>query len=291
MVPKTQPAARKLLWKNLAMAGTGSLVGRTTVHGNSSFRPHSHDFCEMFLVEEGLGRHEINGVFRDLQPGVLVFVRASDAHSLHGARSTGMTFVNVAFAPGLAEFVGRRASEIGKAAFGARRERAPYAVSLSLRARAEFNAALGWLADGPRDRLASECFLLRVLDAARQSMSLDTGKTSLAPEWLASAVEKARTADVFQRGVTGFVKAAGRSAAHVARETRRHYGVSPNQLINEIRLEHAARRLELSSVSITDLSYECGFESLSHFIRLFRRRYAEPPLRYRRRRWGLLLRL
>lgn len=278
--------ARKLLWRHLVRQKQACLIARTTIQGRSPERRHTHDFCELFVVESGRGRHEINGRSEELLPGQLIFLCARDVHAIQGFGRESVTFVNVAVEPKLAEGIARRLGGVSGQAFGARRGRRVLAVVLSSSARVVFDAALHRLADGERDRLAAEGFLLAALQAARESLTLGGGRL-IAPQWLAQAVEAVKKTEVFQGGVAGLVAAAGRSGEHVAREARRHYGLTPGQLVTQARLEHAARRLELSEVNVTELALECGFESLSHFVRLFHRRYGEPPLRYRRRRWGL----
>jgi AraC family transcriptional regulator, dual regulator of chb operon len=278
---------RRLRWKDIASMKDACLLARWTIRGQGDVRQHTHDFCELFLVESGHGRHRINGRSQELLPGHLVFIRAQDVHAMQGHGRDTVTFVNIAVALGVAETTAKRIGGFAQQAFGAQRSLLPLAVSLSSNSRDRMNVAIHGLAGSARDRLAAECFLLTALQIAQESVGSE-GVISIAPEWLAAAVEGVKEPKVFQQGVAGFVSVAARSAEHVARETRRHYGMSPGELVAQARLEHAARRLELSDISVTELSFECGFESLSHFVRLFHRRYGEPPLRYRRRRWGLI---
>jgi AraC-like DNA-binding protein len=47
--------------------------------------------------------------------------------------------------------------------------------------------------------------------------------------------------------------------------------------LNERRLDHAARRLRSGEHSVIGVMFACGFNDVSHFYRLFRRRYGNPP--------------
>lgn len=71
------------------------------------------------------------------------------------------------------------------------------------------------------------------------------------------------------------------SPAHLRRAFHRYLNQSPQQYLTERRLEEACRLLETTDLAIVDICAEVGFESLSHFTRLFKHRYNEPPARYR----------
>lgn len=50
----------------------------------------------------------------------------------------------------------------------------------------------------------------------------------------------------------------------------------------DFRLSHASKLLTESKLSIGQICYECGYNNLSNFNRLFRKKYATTPLRYRK---------
>jgi AraC family cel operon transcriptional repressor len=83
--------------------------------------------------------------------------------------------------------------------------------------------------------------------------------------------------------VQGLARLAGRSPEHVARQLRACAGLRPVDLVTEARIDHATARLALSEMPILDIALECGFDSLSHFYRVFRRKRGETPRAYRLR--------
>jgi AraC-like DNA-binding protein len=78
-----------------------------------------------------------------------------------------------------------------------------------------------------------------------------------------------------------FAKLCGRSLSTFNREFRRHYGVAPGKWLIERRLECSVRLLVATSMSVTDIALECGFEQPAHFSRAFKARYAQTPREYR----------
>lgn len=68
-----------------------------------------------------------------------------------------------------------------------------------------------------------------------------------------------------------------RSLATFKRDFQKHYQASPRQWINRQRLLHARLLLQTTDQSVTDIALACGFESASHFIRIFRRQFGSTP--------------
>ena len=71
----------------------------------------------------------------------------------------------------------------------------------------------------------------------------------------------------------------GMSAFHFARIFRNLVGQSPHQYLMRARLAHAARQLR-QGVSVTEAALISGFGNLSHFTRLFGRRFGMTPGEY-----------
>jgi len=68
-----------------------------------------------------------------------------------------------------------------------------------------------------------------------------------------------------------------RSLASFKRDFQRHYQSAPRQWINRQRLEHAQMLLNNTDRQVSDVALACGFESVSHFIRIFRKAFGVTP--------------
>ncbi len=77
------------------------------------------------------------------------------------------------------------------------------------------------------------------------------------------------------------------SKFHFIRLFRTIYGKTPHQYLTYVRIEHAKLLLQ-TSMSVTDVCYEVGFESLSSFTGLFRRIVGQNPSSYQARQHKLL---
>jgi AraC family transcriptional regulator len=75
----------------------------------------------------------------------------------------------------------------------------------------------------------------------------------------------------------------GMSTFHFARVFSELVGTAPHQYLLRTRLRNAAQMLQ-QGASVTDTCFACGFQNLSHFVRLFRRRFGTSPSRYEPKR-------
>ena len=164
--------------------------------------------------------------------------------------------------------------------FGGRRSR-PAAYALDPGERRALGAAARELARNPGDLLALERFLLNLLhDLTGRSPRAPLGGC---PPWLRTASDRFRKPEHLAGGVQAFAVLAWRSPDDVARQLRACGGLRTLDLVTDARIDHAAARLALSDASILEIALECGFDSLSHFYRVFRRKRGETPRAYRLR--------
>ena len=76
----------------------------------------------------------------------------------------------------------------------------------------------------------------------------------------------------------------GSTILQLERAFKRHTRKTPSAIWREVKLQHARSRLLNTSRSVTEIAFECGFADSSHFSRLFRKKFGEPPQRYRESR-------
>jgi AraC family cel operon transcriptional repressor len=264
-------------WSALVPAGDWFHLARVEFSPARPSRLHTHDFPEIFWIEKGGGIHEINGSEKKLLCGDLIFIRAADRHRLRASNPGGFTLINIAFPARLLTDLAERHPEIralhaGRAALPERRQLSPLQIQ-------HLREEVRRLASSDRRRMPCERFLLGLYGMA--SAKTTQPATAALPAWLERARAVIERPEHFAAGVPAFVKLCGRSPEYVARTCRALLGLSPTELVNHIRMDHAARELRLGSKPIMDICLECGFENLAHFYALFRAAYSETPRRYR----------
>jgi AraC-like DNA-binding protein len=71
------------------------------------------------------------------------------------------------------------------------------------------------------------------------------------------------------------------SLSSFKREFKKNYGDSPASYIRNKRLEKSAELLRISEERITDIAFDCGFNDLATFSKLFHDKYNTSPSNYR----------
>lgn len=86
---------------------------------------------------------------------------------------------------------------------------------------------------------------------------------------------------MFNLTIDEYARIAGRSTAAFKREFNEHYGTSPGKWLTNRRLERTKLLLATSKKTIGEIIYDCGFENVSHFSRVFKENYGVSPLQFR----------
>ena len=73
-----------------------------------------------------------------------------------------------------------------------------------------------------------------------------------------------------------------RSNSAFMRIFKQETGVSPVEFLIQIRLERARKLLLVTEQSITDIAFNCGFNSSSHFATTFLKKYNINPRNYKK---------
>lgn len=81
--------------------------------------------------------------------------------------------------------------------------------------------------------------------------------------------------------VAAMARAAHVSPTHFARSFKAAYGSSPHQYLLARRMERAALQLRETGKPVTEVSLDCGFQSLGSFSATFRRWLGVSPSAYR----------
>jgi len=251
-------------------------LSRVIKRTNFSYPPHSHNYAEMFLIEEGELFHVVNGKKSTLTAGMLVFIRPTDQHRFES--SINCSFTNVIVSKQTLDYLRKRYFSEQDICFWSTLKQ-PAQIQLEGKALIRI---LTWLREiylAPRSRFEIERFLLGVFgELARRVEHPDRPNV---PDWLRIALEKLRDPERAALGIPEFYRLAGRSPEHVSRTLKKQLGITPSEAVNRIRLGNAAGLLEMSDQSISDIALDCGFKSLGYFYSMFRLQFDITPRHYR----------
>ena len=262
----------KLRHADILQADTHVHLTRATVLPRRPKQLHTHDFVEMFWVQNGVIRHHTLDGMRKLEEGTLVVIPKGAAHALQGKGDHAMV-VMLCLSPKLTTAIAKRHPPC------ARLVHAPdiQIIGRDTRQMAGLNQAALRLERSNRDMLAAEAFLLPLL---ADLLDGPDPKVEM-PAWLHKACTDIKDPALFRHGAAGFVALTGKAHPHVSRTMKSCTGQTPVQYINDLRMNHAARALTGSNEPLAEIADEIGLPNLSHFHKTFRARFGVTPAQYR----------
>ncbi len=246
------------------------------------FRPHNHNYYELFMVIKGKVCHIINGEEQLLEAGQLLFIRDFDLHDHKSGDGNYFEFLNLAFSKEtflqMLEYMGPGYSSEALLA-------APFPPVVSLSSREKEKLVFDFIElsqhfEPEYIRFKARTLLISIFSSLFYNYS---EQKSDVPIWLETACEKMKRPQNFIAGIDRFFQLAGKSREHTARSLKQYYHTTPTDYVSDLRLEHAAKLLLISNLQVTDICYECGFDNLSWFYKSFAKKYGVTPAEYRRR--------
>ena len=270
-----------LHWKNEISAEDFFHVNHLRQRAAPFLPLHSHDYAEIFFVTEGAGIHEINGELQALKRGDLVLIRPFlDTHCIRESDAK-LSIVYIAVRASAVRFLEARYFGSHPSFWGGM-GRTPKVLTLSLNHQMWMQSATRKLSAARQTQLEIDRFLLDLTEATGEA-HVSSGIHGMTG-WLKRACDMIEEPQYFAQGSKGFAFLANRSKEHVARELRKYLGKTPTEIVNQARMRYAADKLCHTSRPIIDIAMDCGFESLSHFYKVFRIAYGITPRRYRQLR-------
>lgn len=258
-----------LCHKDILMPGSKVHLTRATLTPARPKSLHSHDYYELFWVQNGVVRHHLPTGIERLEEGDLILLSPGQLHAVQGKGEHSM-IVSLCFHPSVVQGLRERHPGLWD------EQKVPQHIHRDMKQLSALNHAALSLERGDRSALAAEAFLLPLLNDLEQRI-----EPSNAPDWLKQALSAAQDPAVFKDGAAGFVAQTGRAHAHVSRTMRKVTGLSPSEYINTVRMEYSARALTTDNESVAQIAMECGIPNMAHFHKLFRAHHGMTPLQYR----------
>ncbi len=246
---------------------------------------HTHNFYELFVVVKGEVLHTVNGRTQLLGEGTLMFMRPTDVHYYQPSEGKECHLINLAFREGTVEelfnYLGR-----GFPSEHLLHRPVPPKVMLSANEKDILAAKLEHLNTVPRDQKNRIRLTLRILlfEIFTKYFSAESGDGERQfPEWLDSLLYEVQKKENFVRGIGSIYELSQRTPEHISRVFRKYLKTTPTDYINQLRLHYAANLLSNSDESVTSISMEAGFETVSHFYHLFKKQLKMSPAAFRRK--------
>ena len=251
---------------------------------NETIPVHWHEFYELAFIVSGEGTHVLNGTPRPLARGLGFLLSPADFHAVVPKPGDTIRLYNIIFTR---QFL---RDELYALLFDAPCEFQHQFKEAEI---AELSDQCERLWDESlRPSFGSE-FIIRgtlerlLIDLARRCRTESPAPAAFRPQPGHPAVSKAirYIERHFRDAITlGDVAAyAGLSAGHFSESFRKAVGTTFQSFLQRLRLEFAASLLSATDLPVTEICFASGFNTVTHFEKAFKSRFALSPSAYRKR--------
>lgn len=240
---------------------------------------HWHDCCEIELVLAGCGTHSINGNSYAIEPGNLYLFTPSDCHSI--TMDEPIEVLSIMFEEELISedlYTNVLALEMTGADLIAQ-----LSPAQRISVKQYFSTILEELNSENKNPHISayiehllNCIVIELLRGIPNTSSRTTDKQLMKEAILYLHHHYAEPITL-----TSLATHLHLTSSYLSTYFKANIGRSFKDYLIELRLRHACRLLVNTDLSVTDICFNCGFSSYSHFMRTFRAHYNTSPLQFR----------
>ncbi|MFZ2324321.1 MAG: AraC family transcriptional regulator [Ignavibacteriaceae bacterium] len=245
--------------------------------------PHNHDFFEIFLITKGEALHRINDKVENIEEGDLVFIRPDDIHNYEKSDDRNCELINLAFPSStilkLFEYFGEgfRSDQLLKAEYPPKSKLSKIEKEILVSRFEKLNT----LKRTNKKKIKTELRILLADIFSRYFIYEENYVNEIIPNWLVKLKSEMEKKENFTAGIRKMYDLCERTPEHLSRSFKKYFNESPTDYITNLRLNYAANLLSNSDEDIANIAMDCGFENLSHFYHLFRKKFDASPKEFR----------
>ena len=248
------------------------------------FRPHYHDYFELFLMLDGSAVHFVNGDEIKLSKGTAVFVRPNDTHDFVCKNGKTFSMLNITFTQATADEL---FSYLGDGFPSAEliSTQIPPSVILSEKDFKAFSSQMESVSAISAEDFGSLKTSLRVvlMRFMVKHFSDFNHESSDIPQWLEDLCEQMKKNGNFTLGTEKMYSLTDKSREHISRSMKKYTGMTVTEYINSLRLNFIANMLQNSNHSVSDIIFESGFNNISWASEQFKEKFGTTMSEYRKK--------
>lgn len=246
------------------------------------FRPHYHDYFEIFLTLKGSALHLVGDRQIRLEEHTLVLIRPLDRHD-YRCENGDFSMLNIAFTEQTARELFQY---LGEGFSGRELLHSPLPPQKTLskpemdEIRAQMDAVRALKPEEYDKRRTALRLLLLHLVTEHFAMA-QVGEQDK-PAWLEQLCARLRAGD-FCRNSAYIFGLTDKTREHVSRCMKRCTGMTVSEYVNDLRVNYIANMLRNSNHSVTHIIFESGFNNISWASEQFKKRFGMSMREYRNR--------
>lgn len=272
-------------------------IDKYTIARDQPIPSHTHDFVELVYVLEGSAQHEMAGLTYILHPGDVFVIEPNVYHSFRGASHVDCVVYNVLFERRLLDHELHALREIpafldffylapflrktGFAAFH------PY-FKISRHQRPQFEQHLDTLLYESTIKETGYQLIVktRLIECMVHLSRFFIAKTRTAEptedQWIRSITSMLEQYYAQPFTLQQLSRFCGLSISSFTAKFKAHTGKTVIEYKHDLQIREACRLLSDTNRSLLEISQAAGFDDLSFFYRVFRKKHGMTPAQYRR---------
>ncbi len=242
---------------------------------------HNHEYHEIFIVLADTVNYFINGRNLKLNKKTLSFVKRTDCHSFKGVNGSNATHINLYFSDELLKLVSNGID------INLYTKLMQESVTFSLNSQEYdyINYTVDVINNSNRNSYIYFTELKSLLYNLLNIINRNTNKLNLTyPDWFNELILQIHKPSFISSSVKDIYSACNYSEPIIINAFKKFTGVTPVKYLNELKLNYACNMLKNTNKTTLEISQDIGYESLSHFNRIFKSHFNITPKQYRNKR-------
>lgn len=242
-------------------------------------KPHSHDYYEFQFVVKGRCYYRTEGITHTVGRGDMLFTKPDEVHELHRFDDKDFQLITISVTPdclaGLClAFSSQFFDEIRKGrcfVMPFRDFEYDYLTNLFLHLPIPEQ-------DPHQLSLRIKTWIIAALSAMQSSLS---APFSDYPRWFGDILQEMNSPLQIGKRLFELPHMTEHSPTTVGKFFKRYFGITPNAYFQARKIDYACHLLRTTNKTTLDIAAQVGFDSLSHFNRIFKEQKGATPRDYR----------
>lgn len=266
------------------------LAYKDTKTPNRELPDHLHDWYEIVYVYQGKGTFFIDQNLFQVEQGDIITIPGNTIHRAVPAAENLITSTAIFFSPALLQRSVFWDSQSYLRLFEEGRARKNYRYQLDQKKCAQLEAYIDQLWEEVREKRIDQRQVLALLLQQilvflnRNCLKNDSdtkNNAGIGPEWINRVLDYIELNLGNELELTDLAKKAAVSPAHFSRVFKELIGINVTEYITTKRIIMAKDLLREKNENIALIAEQCGFNSMPHFYRTFKRFTSRTPAEYR----------
>ncbi len=237
---------------------------------------HYHNYYEIFLITRGKAAHLFNGAETDLRRNTLHLIRPQDTHQFVSARGEFCTHMNLLILPERLRLL----SAALNIPFDELQEGTLLKTMLNDTETAFFLDRAEQISLCGTDAAEKTRVILEMIAEALSLLYRRRGAGGDA-EWFPTLLNKLRSPEYLTVRASDVYALCPCSAPVLIRHFRETEHCTVVEYLTRVKMDYAQNFLRSTNFPVREIAQRLGYDSISHFCRVFKERFGQTPKEYR----------